>query len=80
MSELEMKIEALIRCVGTNAYENAMSEVKGTGTIASPMSPPADNEVERAIQELLVQLGTPAHIKGYRYIMRHLRRAWFLGT
>lgn len=73
MSELEMKIEALIRCVGTNAYENAMSEVKGMGTIASPMSPPADNEVERAIQELLVQLGTPAHIKGYRYIITGLR-------
>ena len=71
MSELEMKIEALIRCVGTDAYKNAMSEITGTGTPASPMSP-ADNKVEQAIQELLVQLGTPAHIKGYRYIITGL--------
>lgn len=74
MSEFEMKIEALIRCVGKVAYENAMSEVKNTETSeVERIPPPADIDIERMVQEILVELGTPAHIKGYRHIVTGLR-------
>lgn len=75
MSEVEMKIEALIRCVGEEAYESAMSEVKkGEVPEVNRVSPP-DTDIEQAIQELLVELGTPAHVKGYRYTVTGLRLA-----
>lgn len=73
MSEFEMKIEALIRCVGKDAYENAISEVKNTETSEVERIPPADIDIEHMVQEILVELGTPAHIKGYRHIVTGLR-------
>lgn len=37
MSEFEMKIEALIRCVGAEAYEKAMTEIQN---VESPKPAP----------------------------------------
>lgn len=74
MSEFEMKIEALIRCVGTEAYEKAMTEVQNANYPKSDPSPVNnDINIENVVQVILVELGTPAHIKGYRYAVTGLR-------
>ena len=75
MSELEMKIEALIRCVGAEAYEKAMTEIQNVESPKPAPFPPVDidADIENAVQKILVELGTPAHIKGYRYTVTGIR-------
>lgn len=61
MTVLEMKVEALMKCVDQDKFEKAMAEITD-----------ADNcntlDVYHAVRAHLVTLGTPAHIKGYRYL------------
>ena len=71
MSEFEMKIEALIRCVGTKAYEKAMTEIQNAESPKPDPLPPVD--IDGVVEKILVELGTPAHIKGYRYTVTGLR-------
>lgn len=58
MTVLEMKVEALMKCVPQDALEKAMTEV-----FATEVPVPAKD-----ISAYLTELGTPAHIKGYRYV------------
>lgn len=60
MSELEMKIEALIRCVPKDVWNEAVAEVsKRRNTVTK--------NVEDVIREALLEIGMPRHIRGYGY-------------
>ena len=71
MSELELAIEALKRCVPAGEFEKAMSEVAGIN-----MAKPAPKlNLAKRIQSILSELGTPAHLKGYRYTVYAIEQA-----
>ena len=65
MSDIEIKVEALRRCVSKDAYEQALAELQGEAT------PPAREvecpDVGTEVQQALLDLAVPAHIKGYPY-------------
>lgn len=60
MSELEMKVEALIRCVPKDVWKNALAEVcKG--------KPTTEHNLEDVIREALREIGMPSHVLGFEY-------------
>lgn len=67
MSELEIKIEALCRCVPQDAFEKALAEVSGESKTEAP--PLNLIDLEQEIRDALRDLAVPAHIKGYGYLI-----------
>lgn len=67
MTKLEKTVEALRRCVPAAEFEKAMTEVEATET-----DTPAPRNTEAMIRELLVELGTPDHVLGHRYLVSAL--------
>ena len=59
MSELEAKVEALMRCVPKEQWEQMLAQVH-TQREEAALVP--------TIHRSLGQLGTPAHVRGYRYL------------
>lgn len=64
MSNLEMTVEALKRCVPKDAFDKAMAELE---TLAPPHAPRKD--ATKMIHATLKTLGMPTHIIGYRYVV-----------
>lgn len=63
MSELEMKVEALIRCVPQDVWKKAITEVcKGRNY--------EDCSLDGVIRETLREIGMPGHILGFDYSVR----------
>lgn len=71
MSELEMKVEALMRCVPRDVWARAMGEVANSAVQEND----ADRDLTQEIHRILGELGMPAHIKGYRYLVYALELA-----
>lgn len=77
MSNLEMKVNALMRLVASEdavSYDTAKAEVlrlMGEGNSQRDML--ADPEAE--ISKVLLELGMPQHILGYQYIVAAIRLA-----
>lgn len=69
MSEIEMAVEALKRCVDPDAFAKAMEDVKGGNTPAIEQERPvrAEDIVELTAKKLIRDIGIPTAIKGYRY-------------
>lgn len=67
MSELEMKIEALIRCVPEDAWSKALEEVSEKNNTVSEKKDIVTKNLEDVIHEALRDIGMPCHIKGYEY-------------
>jgi two-component system response regulator (stage 0 sporulation protein A) len=68
MSELEMKVEALMRCVPQEKLNAMLREVSGS-------KEKEQQSLTQIIHSTLSELGTPAHIKGYRYLAYALELA-----
>ena len=64
MSELEMKIEALIRCMPQDAYNKALREVSENNTIVEAAK---TDKLDDVIRDALREIGMPNTIKGYDY-------------
>ena len=64
MTELEMKVEALIRCIPCDVWNEALEDVWNE----------AHNEVsgniEDVIRETLREIGMPSHLLGFGYTVR----------
>ena len=71
MSELERKVEALMRCMPREQLVRAMEQV----THRPGQEKGSQRQLNRMIQRTLGELGTPAHIKGYRYLVYALELA-----
>lgn len=69
MSEIEMAVEALKKCVDPDAFAKAMEEVKGGNTPAVEQERPVRVKDTSAltVKKLLRDIGIPTAIKGYRY-------------
>ena len=67
MSELEMTVEALKRCVHPEAFTKAMDLVKADRIAAEEPAPGPDARAKAVIRQLLKELGIPTSVKGYRY-------------
>ena len=69
MTELEMKIEALIRCVPEDVWEKAIADVrKGS-----------DNEersLDSVIRETLREIGMPSHLLGFKYTVSAVEKMY----
>lgn len=67
MSELEMTVEALKRCVHPEAFARAMDLVRGEeqGGVHSCSQP--DAEMQKVVRKLLLEVGIPTAVRGYRY-------------
>lgn len=63
MSELEMKVEALIRLVPKDVWESAMNEVAEDVIFA-------ERPLEDVIRETLREIGMPSHLLGFGYTVR----------
>jgi two-component system response regulator (stage 0 sporulation protein A) len=70
MTKLEKTVEALRRCIPAAEFEKAMAEVEATEAETATPAP----DIEKMIRELLTNLGTPAHIKGHRYLVTALQQ------
>ena len=68
MRDIEIKIEALRRCVSQDAYEKALAELQGGAT--PPVNDNATVGVTEAIYQALLDMAVPAHLKGYPYIVK----------
>lgn len=66
MSDLEMTVEALKRCVRADRFARAMEQVKADGqnTVGSDER---ECRREQVIRQLLLEVGVPTALKGYRY-------------
>lgn len=71
MRDLELTIEALKRCISTEAFNRAMMEVCDTGIGQRPEAEAAT--LESMAQDLLTKLGVPSHLKGYRFLVTGLQ-------
>lgn len=71
MSDLELTIEALKRCVSPENFNRALAEIRDTAVqyAASPIS----LDLASMAQDLLTKLGVPSHLKGYRYLVTGLQ-------
>lgn len=76
MSNLEMKVEALTRCVDPAVFARAMQEVSA-GPATAPKKKPQqpETDVSREVRKLMTELGLPPHIKGHRYAVTAIRLA-----
>lgn len=66
MTDIELKIEALRRCVPEKKYEQALADLKA----ANPCSVSDSQSLHDIIYRVLQDLAIPAHIRGYAYIVR----------
>lgn len=71
MTLLEKTVTALCRCVPADTFAAAMAEVEREEATPESVGPESMN-VEDVILAMLTELGTPAHIKGHRYIITGL--------
>lgn len=73
MTVLEMKVEALMKCVDQDKFEKAMAEVGAAhfGTANADK----DRLVQHEIHEILLQIGVPASLVGYRQMVYGLELA-----
>ena len=62
MTELEMKVEALRRCVSQQAYEKALKAIQDGDVSAEPV------DLHELVQQVLLDLAIPAHLIGYSYL------------
>lgn len=60
MTELERKVEALIRCVGQGRFEEKLRQIQKAD---KPM-----RVGSRDIEDLLTQIGIPSSLSGYDYL------------
>lgn len=68
MTDLEIKVEALMRCVPEDALVKALAEV-----VKEDRKPITnDNDLRREIRKVLTEIGVPAHNLGYRYLAHAL--------
>lgn len=67
MSELEMKIEALRKCVPQEAYEKALAEIMSKSNHGRKADAP---EVMDEVYKAMLDLAIPSNLKGYPYIAR----------
>lgn len=67
MTDIEMTVEALKRCVDPDAFSKAMEDLQGGQTKQVGIAVPKKASVELVTKSLLREVGIPAHIKGYRY-------------
>lgn len=70
MSELEMTVEALKLCIRPEVLEQALEQVK-TRKSESPAQ--SEEGMDKTIEMLLLNIGMPTHIKGYRYAITGIR-------
>ena len=70
MSELELTVEALKRCIPAEVLEKAMSQVK---TAAPNLAVKPASTQEQTIEQLLLNAGMPTHIKGFRFAATGIR-------
>lgn len=66
MSNLEMTVEAIRRCIPADQFNSAFAAVAAesrTGAFVSGQS------VEQKIHSALKELGMPPHVQGYRYVV-----------
>lgn len=70
MSDLELTIEALKRCVSPEEFNRAMCEIRDPAVCCTGR-PAAD--LESMAQDLLTKLGVPSHLKGYRFLVTGLQ-------
>ena len=68
MSNLELTVEALKRCVPKEAFDKAMAEL---ATLTPPRATKEGST--KMIHDHLRTLGMPTHIKGYRYTVCAVR-------
>lgn len=68
MNDIELKIEALRRCVPEKKYEQALADLKATNPCSASDSQTLHDIIYRVLQDLAI----PAHIRGYAYIVRGL--------
>ena len=74
MSNLEMKVEALMRCVDPAVFAQAMQEVSaGTVAVHQEKVQRSVHDINRECRKLLTELGMPPHIKGHRCAMVAIR-------
>ena len=66
MSELEMKVEALIRCVPQDVWKKAMEEVAEDIVFA-------ERPLDDVIRDSLREIGMPNHIMGFEYSVCAIR-------
>lgn len=61
MTELELTVEALKRCVPKETFEKAMEEVRRDA--------PPEKEADRegVIERVLLEMGIPHNLRGFRY-------------
>lgn len=68
MSEIEMAVEALKRCVDPDAYSKAMQDVRDKNWPKEVHIPvPVKLTADQVTKRLLRDVGIPTHIRGYRY-------------
>lgn len=70
MTKLEKTVEALRRCIPAAEFEMALAEVEKA---EAPAAHSRDTViVEGMVHDLLAELGTPAHLTGYRCLVTAL--------
>lgn len=75
MTDLEMKVEALIGCVDPDTYARVLENVKSklSRNRSYRTDTPSAQEVQKAARAVLTDIGMPAHIVGYRHCVTALR-------
>ena len=73
MTDLEITLEALKRCVPADAFEKALKEVRAELPVLVSAPPAAERDratqnLQVLISEILLQVGCPTNILGYRYL------------
>lgn len=66
MTELEITVEALKRCVNPKTLAKAMAEVRNAPPARKREVHPA--ELRANIQNLLIRIGVPASVGGFRFL------------
>lgn len=76
MSNLEMQVEALKRCVDPAVFARAMEEVQEAPvTVPQKKGKWPKTDVCKEIRKFMTELGLPPHIKGHRYTVSAIRLA-----
>ena len=66
MTELEMKVEALRRCIPSDVYDKAIAELKNN----TPPIADMEFDVEAAVNQALRDIGVPVSLIGHAYLVR----------
>lgn len=69
---IEKKVNAIMRYI---VAENQEEKEKAMEEIKDMIEPVAKENIEDVISEILVELGMPSHIKGYRYSVYAIKLA-----